>query len=805
MEASEEGNVKLFDDQRAVLDKVRAAFLDGHRSVMLYGPTGMGKTECAISMLKATGDNYKRAAMMLDRIVLCNQTSARLQKYNIDHGVLQAGHWRHRPYERIQVCSAQTIEKRGSFPGLNLLIVDEAHTQRQQTTEFIKNNPEIKVIGLSASPFAEGLGQTYTKVVSATTTAKLVDEKRLVPLRVFIAKEINMAGAKKVAGEWSQAEAGARGMKITGDVVAEWAKKTTEIFGGPRKTIVFCSNVAHGADLAQKFAEAGYNFVPISYKDSDEFKIDAVADFSKPDTKIHGLIACDILTKGFDVPDVMIGVSARPFTKSFMSHIQQMGRVMRSYPEKEFALWLCMARGSRVLTDEGLVPIEQVSLSHKIWDGTNFVTHRGAVCNGIQKVITYRGLTATPGHLVHTAQGWRTFGDCAREQIAITQTGLGGRAIRLGEDHFAGCSVAGPKESALDSCAVRVRKVWLSVRNFFKQFGGRANAWMPVLQSAGSGLPDVALCASAGDARTLPQPQGCELPALWRVGGGVPIRGREGWDALDHGEHGHSGQPGRHATGSGRPDRALRAGQYPLADSGSQPTEQARESGCGTGSQIQAGSPRDSILGQHAQAAVLVGDDAGANHREIQPAIGEAEREVWDILDCGPSNRFTCEGLLVHNCHSGNYLRFQEDWDDLYHEGVHELCDGKEKAKKEKSDKEKEAAKCPQCGALWIGRSDNCASCGFHRPFTSLVEAVPGEMEELKGAPTKAVKQSWYSQLRTIASDRGYSDGWVAHKYREKFGVWPRNLNDTNAPVTIEVAKWEQSRRIAWAKSKRGS
>jgi DNA repair protein RadD len=36
----------------------------------------------------------------------------------------------------------------------------------------------------------------------------------------------------------------------------------------------------------------------------------------------------------------MIGVSARPFTKSFMSHVQQMGRVMRSYPEKDFALWL---------------------------------------------------------------------------------------------------------------------------------------------------------------------------------------------------------------------------------------------------------------------------------------------------------------------------------------------------------------------------------------------------------------------------------------------------------------------------------
>jgi superfamily II DNA or RNA helicase len=36
----------------------------------------------------------------------------------------------------------------------------------------------------------------------------------------------------------------------------------------------------------------------------------------------------------------MIGVSARPFSKSLSSHVQQMGRVMRGYPDKEYAVWL---------------------------------------------------------------------------------------------------------------------------------------------------------------------------------------------------------------------------------------------------------------------------------------------------------------------------------------------------------------------------------------------------------------------------------------------------------------------------------
>lgn len=482
--------------QLDILDKLREGFAQGHRAQILYAPTGGGKTEMAIALMDATAKKYNRAAMVLDRIVLCDQTSKRLSKYSIDHGVMQSGHWRYRPYERIQVCSAQTIEKRGAFPGLNLLIIDECHAQRAQTIEFIKNNPDVKVIGLSATPFTKGLGSVYSNVVCSATTEQLVGEKHLVPLRVFIAKEIDMTGAKKVAGEWSKDEAGERGMQITGDVVAEWVKKTHEIFGGPKKTIVFCANVAHGADLAEKFGAAGYNFVAISYRDSDEYKREVVDEFSKPDTNIHGVIATDILTKGFDVSDVMIGVSARPFTKSLSSHIQQMGRVMRPHTGKDFALW------------------------------------------------------------------------------------------------------------------------------------------------------------------------------------------------LDH---------------------------------------------------------------------------------------------------------------------SGNYIRFREEWEQVYHDGVDALQDDKEKPKKEKTAAEKKEAKCPQCGHLWPGDADTCPSCGHVRARQNKVVNIPGELQELGGGATRDVKQSWYSQLMQIQIDRNYSPGWLGHKFREKFGMFPRGLVEVPAPTSLEVLRWEKSRRIAWAKSKKAA
>jgi DNA repair protein RadD len=56
------------------------------------------------------------------------------------------------------------------------------------------------------------------------------------------------------------------------------------------------------------------------------------------------------------------------------------------------------------------------------------------------------------------------------------------------------------------------------------------------------------------------------------------------------------------------------------------------------------------------------------------------------------------------------------------------LDDGKEKPKREPSEEEKEAAKCPRCSAFWPGRADACACCGFVRPQRNNVTEKPGEL-----------------------------------------------------------------------------
>jgi len=333
--------LELRPHQQDVVTKIEEGFADGHRCQLLYAPTGFGKTEVAMAIMKEVSAKYQKTAMVLDRIVLVNQTSTRLARYGINHGVMQSDHWRYRPMERIQVCSAQTLEKRDTFPDIDLMIIDECHVQRKSVVEFVKQNPKLKVIGLTATPFTKGLGSVYTNVVGAKSTGDLIESGWLTPLKIFIAKEIDMTGATKNAfGEWKEEEVTQRGMQITGDIVTEWIKKTNDLFGGPKKTVVFCAGVDHGRDLERQFKDQGYNFVAISYKEDDEFKAQAIEEFAKPDSEIHGLIATDILTSGFDVPDVLIGVSARPFSKSFSSHVQQMGRIMRPFDGKRFGVWL---------------------------------------------------------------------------------------------------------------------------------------------------------------------------------------------------------------------------------------------------------------------------------------------------------------------------------------------------------------------------------------------------------------------------------------------------------------------------------
>lgn len=328
--------------QTESVEALRRGIREGKRAQMYYLPTGGGKGTLAAYFLQEAQRKGMRASLIVDRRVLVEQTSQVLDRYQIPHGVAMAGHWRYRPYELVQVASAQTLEARGFFPDMKLAILDEGHILRKSIVEFVKaRRNDLVVLGLSASPFTKGIGQVYDGVVSGGTTNGLIGTGFLVGPMFYAATTPDMNGAKIVAGEWSDKDIEERGLKIVGDIVAEWVDKTNRHFGGPAKTICFSATVDHGEEICRQFNAAGFNFQQISYRDkNEERRRELIEEFKRPDSSINGLVSVEALTRGFDVPDVAVGIGARPLRKSFSTHIQMLGRVMRSSPGKSQCIWL---------------------------------------------------------------------------------------------------------------------------------------------------------------------------------------------------------------------------------------------------------------------------------------------------------------------------------------------------------------------------------------------------------------------------------------------------------------------------------
>jgi DNA repair protein RadD len=291
------------------------------------------------SMIRSAMEKGSRIMFICERRILVDQFSAHLDRAGIDHGVLMAGHWRFRPDRQVQVASAQTIERMESLPTTDIVFIDELHAcMRKSIINMLERQPKLRVVGATATPFHPVIGKYFTNVVSVTSMADLVKEKFLVPFRVFVAKEIDTSGLKVVAGEWKKDDLEKRGQQIVGDVVADYIRISNQVFGGYRKTICFSCGIAHGAELAQKFNEAGINAVQISSEDNEEYRDEVLKDFARPDSEIKVVISVAILSRGFDQSDVDYVILARPLKKSFSEHVQMVGRGARIHPGKEMCV-----------------------------------------------------------------------------------------------------------------------------------------------------------------------------------------------------------------------------------------------------------------------------------------------------------------------------------------------------------------------------------------------------------------------------------------------------------------------------------
>lgn len=821
---AEAKEINLRDYQSDAIEGLRNCIRQGKRRTVLCAGTGAGKTVMASHLLHEADRKGSYSLFLVDRVALVNQTSATLDEYGIRHGILQGINPRYDPYQNVQVCSIQTLARRILPRSPSLIVYDECHAQYRSTLEYIAKQSQAVVVGLTATPFTKGMGQHWDDVVNVIPTRKLIEGGHLIEPTIYVARSPDDSQlGRNSYGEFSDSSASAAGIEIVGDVVSEWIAKTGEHFGGPVKTIVFSPTVEHGREMCAAFKAAGYNFQQVSYLDHDDDERAAkIAEFRKPDSEIHGLISCGVLTKGFDVPDVR-----------------------------------CIASGQRVLTDKGLVPIEKVTLGHKVWDGIEYVSHQGVIFKGYQDVIEYAGLVATADHEVHTEEGWRSLGDCAAEQIFITTTGFDECAIRVDEGYFTRSRVEAGWSLAARAFALRVHGLWQGVHSrYVAPAIHPAKARLSHLLSrdhattkrGGAGLAgaEVQGNAAAVHRRYAQSVAGLRWSrdrvslfvsaCLRAVGGGEPRLAEAG---------------SQYATGSSGQQWALRAGQSPLGIEGAQLQQHAARRLGRDDAQVPHGASGYQVCGQDPAQPVRDGADIRPGDQAVSPAVGQAKRPVWDILQAGPRNRFTCEGLLVHNCgisckpyrkslsshmqeigrvmrshkesgkdkalwlcHSGNVERFSLDTYDVWENGCGPLdaAEKRDSKARERNPEEREKVVCPECsGAL---RGSTCTACGWEKPARSGVHAVDGEMHEfhlgisgmqpragLRAACLSDPRKVWEGAL-AFTSER--SAKGEQHARRWAYGIFsgiypgqklPRGWFDSPIRSTVDPAAYALAER----------
>lgn len=157
----------------------------------------------------------------------------------------------------------------------------------------------------------------------------------------------------------------------------------------------------------------------------------------------------------------------------------------------------------------------------------------------------------------------------------------------------------------------------------------------------------------------------------------------------------------------------------------------------------------------------------------------------------------------VYLDHSGNVSRhgFAE------HVVPESLDDGEVRYSERNQIQEKKESKvqdCPECYQQMIGA--RCKACGYEVPMRERIvsdDAILERMDAQKRSNkvySKERKEEWLGELQYYAETRGYSQGWAAHKYRSKFGVWPNAIKPVRAShISEEVQNWIRRENIRWS------
>lgn len=319
---------QLRPHQARAIEMCIASMRKGNRRVVIQGPTGFGKTLVAAKIVASALAKGNKSIFTAPAISLIDQTVEAFELEGIrDIGVMQANHPRTNAMASMQICSVQTLARR-KIPEASLVLVDECHIRSSVIDKMMDEREDLFFVGLSATPWAKGMGLRWQDLAIPVTLAELIEQGYLSKFRVLAPHIPDLSKVRTSKGDYVETDL----EKIMSDralvagIVETWLEH-----GQNRPTLLFGVNRAHAFSLAMAFEKAG---VATAYCDAFTDLVERKVierRFRSGEVKV----ACSVrtLTTGIDWPVSCI-IDAAP-TQSEMLHVQKIGRGLRVNPGTE--------------------------------------------------------------------------------------------------------------------------------------------------------------------------------------------------------------------------------------------------------------------------------------------------------------------------------------------------------------------------------------------------------------------------------------------------------------------------------------
>ena len=321
---------------------------------------------------------------------------------------------------------------------------------------------------------------------------------------------------------------------------------------------------------------------------------------------------------------------------------------------------VCIAEGSLVLTDQGLVEIQKITSCMKLWDGVEWVSHDGPVFMGWKETIDYEGLSATPDHHVWVQGEKRSipFAQAAADRKHLVTTGIAERAIRMGDNNQTRSKKTSWKWWPL--CCNKM--YWLRQRTmdkFIYVADRQKQRLSRLFKTAKDNFRFNSQMFTTSQTKMYKSERQSVSQLRWQ-------RNRISLQLFGRSAH-ICNEKSRSATcwnglGSKRKQWSLRTGKSAMVVAFRQHYKPKKYEILNISESSNTADPcvpRDSISetelyirGQYDTQTVgrLRFDRRFIEQNRQSAKFSQTKRPVWDILNAGPRNRFTVSGHLVANC-----------------------------------------------------------------------------------------------------------------------------------------------------------